>query len=122
MPEHTVFFNSDDPVSIGVHRFEFLRDLHQLLVKPLIVRLRDTPLHPQLPPAHPGHTVRVADLHEGFHASVACSGGGEEAGEADEEDKLEHELTEAVLGTLKVSAINEVYIVRDIRPGVTNHG
>lgn len=44
----------------------------------------------------------------------------EEAGETDEEDELEHDLTEAVLGTLKVSAITEVYIVRDIRPGVGN--
>ena len=97
LPESTVFFNSDDAVSIGVHRFEFPRDLHQLVVKSLIVGLRDTALAPQLPPAHPGHSVRVADRHEGLHAGVASSGGGEEAGQADEEDKLEHDLIEAVL-------------------------
>ena len=57
--------------------------------------------------------LRVAELHEGVLQGESLRGG-EETSETDDEDKLEHDLTEiistVVLGTLKDSNRTEVYI------------
>ena len=87
---------------IGVHRVEVLlggfRDsifLHNFLV------IGDAFL--QFQPGDALHPVSVAGVHEGVlylgHVARLQSsrGRGEEAGETDEKDKLEHDLTEAVL-------------------------
>ena len=116
---------SDCPVPIDVHRVEFLlagfRDLsllHDCLV------LLDAGL--DFLPADPGHLVRVADrqqgvLHHqemfGLQGAGTGSGGVQQAGHTEQEERLEHDLIEAVLGTLRVPVRTEAFIVRQTRSG-----
>ena len=123
---------SDCPVLIDVHRVELLPGGGRELG---LRQYRLVLLHAALDflPADAGLAVRVADLHHGvlyqeevFPLQGTRSGGGQQAGDTqEEEEELEHDdLTEAVRGTLSVSVRPEAFIVRENRSdhAVTNHG